>query len=60
MNDEITPAQAAALLERNRQQRAAAARVQIEAILSEHRCQLVAVPQIADGRIVAVIQLLPE
>lgn len=56
----ITPEQAAALIAADQQARVDAMRADMDALLKQHRCQLVAVPQITqDGRIVATIQVLP-
>ena len=56
---EITPEQAAALVEADKQRRIKAAAKAVQAALAEHGCDLVAVPQIApDGRVVAVVQLV--
>jgi len=54
MTDQITPEQIAAF----RQQRMKECGEKLAALLTEYRCDLVAVPQITvDGRIVAVVQL---
>jgi formylmethanofuran:tetrahydromethanopterin formyltransferase len=56
---DITPEQAAALVEANRQRRIKAAAEAVQAALAEHGCDLVALPQFApDGRVVAVVQLV--
>ena len=55
--DELKVAQAAILADQKR--RTEAAKVAVEAALAEHRCQIIAVPQIVDGRIVAQVQIVP-
>ena len=56
---EMTPTEAAALVEADRQRRAKLAAEAVQAALAEHGCELLAVPQItADGRVVAVVQLV--
>ena len=56
---DMTPTEAAALVEADRQQRIKAAAEAVQVALAEHGCDLVAVPQIApDGRVVAVVQLV--
>ena len=56
---EITPEQAAALVEADKQRRIKAAAEAVQAALAEHGCDLVALPQIAaDGRVVAVVQIM--
>ena len=56
---EITPEQAAALVEADKQRRIKAAAEAVQAALAEHGCDLVALPQFApDGRVVAVVQLV--
>ena len=55
----LTPAQAAQLVEADKQVRIQAAATAVQAALLEHGCDLVAVPQITpDGRIVAVVQII--
>ena len=55
----MTTAEAVALVEAERQRRIEAAVAAVNAVLREHNCDLVAVPQTApDGRIVAVIQTI--
>lgn len=55
---EITPTEAAALVEADKQRRVKAAAEAVQAALQEHQCDLVALPQIAaDGRVVAVVQI---
>ena len=56
---DITPAQAAALVEADRQRRVQAVRAAIHAALNEHKCEIQAMPQIVDGRIVAQIVIVP-
>jgi hypothetical protein len=59
MMNEMTPEQALQFVEEDRQQRIQAAAEAVQAVLAQHRCALVAVPQIApDGRIVAVVQIV--
>ena len=56
---DMTPEQAAALVEQDKQRRIKLAAEAVQAALAEHGCDLVALPQIAaDGRIVAVVQLV--
>ncbi len=56
---EMTPTEAAALVEQDRQRRIKAAAEAVQAALAEHGCDLVALPQFApDGRVVAVVQLV--
>jgi pyruvate/2-oxoglutarate dehydrogenase complex dihydrolipoamide acyltransferase (E2) component len=56
---EMTPTEAAALVEQDRQRRIKAAAEAVQAALAEHGCDLLAVPQIApDGRVVAMVQLV--
>ena len=55
----MTPTEAAALLEADKQRRMKLAAEAVQAALAEHGCDLLAVPQIApDGRVVAVVQLV--
>lgn len=55
----MTPTEAAALVERDKQRRVQAAAESVAAALREHGCDLVAVPQITpDGRVVAVVQIV--
>lgn len=54
----VTTAQAKALLEADTKARVQAAAEAIQAVLQEHECDLVAVPQIVDGRIVAAVQIV--
>lgn len=55
----MTPTEAAALVEQDKQRRGQAAAEAVAAALREHGCDLVAVPQItADGRVVAVVQIV--
>lgn len=55
----MTPAAAAALVEADKQERVQAVANAVQAVLTEHRCDLLAVPQIApDGRIVAAVQIV--
>lgn len=60
MNDSLmTPAEAAALLDADKQQRAHEYAAYIEAGGKQFRCDLLAIPQLsADGRIVAVMQIV--
>lgn len=56
---EMTPTEAAALVEADKQRRINAAAEAVAAALREHNCDLVALPQIAaDGRIMAVVQIV--
>ena len=56
---EMTPTEAAALVEADKQRRVKAAAEAVQAALAEHQCDLVALPQIAaDGRVVAVVQIV--
>ena len=55
---EMTPTEAAALVEADKQRRVKLAAEAVAAVLAEHGCDLVAVPQIVDGRVVAVVQLV--
>lgn len=56
---EMTPTEAAALVEADKQRRVKLAAEAVAAVLQEHGCDLVALPQIAaDGRVVAVVQLI--
>lgn len=47
-----------AVLEADRQRRIALVRTAVETALHEQRCELVAQPQIVDGRIVAAITIV--
>jgi len=59
MSDVITPEQATALVNADKQRRIKAAAEAVQAALAEHGCDLVALPQIApDGRVVAMVQLV--
>jgi len=56
---DMTPTEAAALVEADKQRRVQAAAEAVQAALKEYQCDLVAVPQIAaDGRVVAVVQIV--
>jgi hypothetical protein len=55
---DVTKEQAKALLEADTQRRVKAAAEAIQAVLQEHECDLVAVPQIVEGRIVAAVQIV--
>jgi pyruvate/2-oxoglutarate dehydrogenase complex dihydrolipoamide acyltransferase (E2) component len=56
---EMTPTEAAQLVEQDKQRRIKLAAEAVQAALAEHGCDLVALPQIApDGRVVAVVQLV--
>ena len=56
---DMTPTEAAALVEADKQRRVKAAAEAVQAALQEHQCDLVALPQIAaDGRVVAVVQIV--
>jgi hypothetical protein len=50
--------EAAKLIEADRNARLKAASAAIEAILKENRCDLVAIPQIQAGQIIAVVQIV--
>jgi len=55
----MTPTEAAALLEADKQRRMKLAAEAVQAALAEHGCDLLALPQIAaDGRVVAVVQIV--
>ena len=54
---DLTPEQMQALIEADRQRRIQLAGDAIKAALEMHRCDLLPVPQIVDGRIVAVLQI---
>ena len=55
----MTPTEAAALVEQDKQRRVQAAAEAVQAALREHGCDLLAVPQLSsDGRVVAVVQLI--
>lgn len=56
---DITPTEAAALVEADKARRVKAAAEAVAAVLAEYGCDLVALPQFApDGRVVAVVQLV--
>jgi hypothetical protein len=56
---DMTPAEAAQLVDADKQRRVQAAAKAVQDALAEYACDLVAVPQIApDGRIVAVVQIV--
>jgi hypothetical protein len=58
-DNDMTVQDAQAMLEADRQQRSEAAGAALRAILAQHNCDLVAVPQLtADGRIVADIRVV--
>lgn len=56
MSEQITPEQIAAF----RQQRVKQCGEKLATLLQEYNCDLVATPQVVDGKIVAVIQLLSK
>lgn len=56
----MTTEEMKAAIEKDRQERAQLCTAAIQAALEEHGCRLVATPQIQDGRIVAVVQLVAE
>lgn len=56
MTEQITPEQIAAF----RQQRVKQCGERLAALLQEYNCDLVAVPQVVEGKIVAVIQLVSK
>jgi len=61
MSDVITPEQATALVNADKQRRIKAAAEAVQAALREHNCDLVAVPMITpDGRIVAQVQVMAK
>jgi len=61
MSDEVTLEQARQAMADDEQRRMTAAAQAIKEVLAEHRCEIVAVPQIAqDGRIVAVVQVVAK
>jgi len=53
----MTPTEAAALVEQDKQRRVKLAAEAVQAALQEHQCDLVALPQLVDGRIVAEVQI---
>ncbi len=57
---EMTPTEAAALVEADKRKRAEACGEAVAAVLREHGCDLVAVPQIVEGRIVALVQVVAK
>ena len=57
MSETMTPTEAAALVEQDKQRRVQAAAEAVQAALREHECDLIAQPQIVDGRVVAVVQI---
>ena len=60
MTDKMTAAEAAKLVDADRQRRVKAAADAVAALLREHECDLVAVPQIVEGRIVAIVQIVAK
>jgi hypothetical protein len=56
MSEQITPEQIAAF----RQQRVRECGEKLAALLTEYNCDLIATPQIVDGRIVAVVQIVSK
>lgn len=59
MSEMMTPTEAAALVQADKERRVKLAAEAVQAALTEHGCDLVAVPQIApDGRVVAVVQIV--
>ena len=59
MTDDMTPQQAAQLVEADKQRRVQAVAQAIQDVLQQHTCDLAATPQItADGRIVAIVQIV--
>lgn len=60
MDTNLTPETARQLLEQDKTQRARAAAEDVQRVLAEHGCDLIAVPQIVDGRIVAVVQIVAK
>lgn len=56
---DMTPTEAAQLVEQDKQRRVQAAAEAVQAALKQHECDLVALPQVtADGRVVAVVQIV--
>ena len=56
----LTRNEALALLESDKARRAERFQAAVQALITEHSCDLVAVPHIVDGRIMAVIQIVPK
>jgi hypothetical protein len=56
----MTPEQMKLAIEKDKAERAQLCMDEIQAALDEHKCRLVPTPQIQDGRIVAVLQLVAE
>ena len=59
-SDDMSSEQLARLIAADRQRRATEAQQRIAAILGELNCDLVAQPFIEDGRILAVVQIVPK
>ena len=58
---DMTPAEAAALVEADKQQRVKLAAEAVQAALAAHNCDLVAMPTItAQGTLAAVVQLIAK
>ncbi len=57
-SEPMTAEQARQLVEADKQQRASVAAKAVQDVLVAHQCDLVAIPQIVDGRIVAVVQIV--
>ena len=55
---QITTEQAQQLIEADRQQRITDAAQAIQGTLAQYQCDLIATPQIVDGRIVATVQIV--
>ena len=60
MSVTMTASEAAALVAADQQKRAQACGEAVAAVLREHGCDLVAVPQIVEGRIVAVVKVVAK
>jgi hypothetical protein len=56
----MTPDEMKQAIEKDKAERAQLCMDEIQAALDEHKCRLVPTPQIQDGRIVAVLQLVAE
>ncbi len=56
MTEEITPEQISAY----RQQRVKQCGEKLATLLQEYNCDLVAIPQVVEGKIIAVIQLVSK
>ncbi len=56
----MTAKEAAALVAADQQARVDAAAKAVQAVMTEHNCDLVAMPQIVEGRIVAVVKVVAK